>query len=238
MSVVVPDPVPTYEAFCARAKELFAAIPAEFTEGIEDVALHRGINRHPQISDVVTLGECEPSPMVALAGDGEVRSIMHLYYGSFVDLARGDPSFHFDDELKETIEHEIQHHVEDKAGRRGLIDEDELFDAHARFRADMDVDPGWYRRGRVIERNVWAVDLDLFVEVEMRKRDFQSLKGRPLTLKVLGEPVELEIPDDAEPDEIFTLEGSGLLQTAEDEDEDAATDDVPAGDLHIVPVVR
>ena len=48
--------------------------------------------------------------------------------------------------------------------------------------------------------------------------------------------MELEIPSDAEPEEIFTLEGSGLLQTAEDED--AATDDVPAGDLHIVPVVR
>ena len=72
----------------------------------------------------------------------------------------------------------------------------------------------------------------------MRRRDFEALRGRPLTLKVLGEPVELEIPADAEPDEIFTLEGSGLLQTADDEDEDAATDDVPAGDLHIVPIVR
>lgn len=231
-------PVPTYEQFCARAKELFAAIPAEFTDGVEDVVLARGIARHPQIGDVVTLGECEPSPTVTITGGDDVRSIVHLYYGSFVDLARNDPSFDFDDELKETIEHEVQHHVEDKAGRRGLIDEDELFDAHARFRADMEVEAGWYRRGRVIERNVWAVDLDLFVEVGMRRKDFEALKGRPLTLKVLGEPVELEIPSDAEPEEIFTLEGSGLLQTAEDEDEDAATDDVPAGDLHIVPVVR
>lgn len=231
-------PVPSYEAFCARAKEIYAAIPAEFTEGVEDVVLHRDVTRHPQIDDVVTLGECEPSPTAALAGDAEVRSMVHLYYGSFVELAAEDPSFRFDEELVETIEHEVQHHVEDKAGRRGLIDEDDLFDSHARFRADMEVAPGWYRRGHVVEKNVWAVDLDLFVEVAMRRKEFDALKGRTLTMKVLSEPVELEIPSDAQPDEIFTLEGSGLLQRAEDEDEDASTEDVPAGDLHVVPVVR
>jgi predicted Zn-dependent protease with MMP-like domain len=231
-------PVPTYERFCERAKEIFAGIPAEFTEGVEDVVLARGVKRHPQLPDIVTLGECEPSPLVAMTGGGDVRSIVHLYYGSFVELAREDETFRFDEELVETIEHEVQHHVEDKAGVRTLIDEDDLFDAHARFRADMEVEPGWYRRGRVVEPNVWAVDLDLFVEVEMRRKDFEGLRGRTLTLTVLGEPVELEIPDDVEPEEIFTLEGSGLLQTAEDEDEDAETEDVPAGDLHIVPVVR
>ena len=232
------SPVPTYEQFCARAKEIFAAIPAEFTDGVEDVALTRGVNRHPQLHDIVTLGECEPSPLVAMTGGGEVRSIVHLYYGSFVELARDDPSFDFDHELVETIEHEVQHHVEDKAGVRTLIDEDDLFDAHARFRADMEVEPGWYRRGRVVEKNVWAVDLDLFVEVEMRRKEFDALRGRTLVMKVMGEPVELEIPADVEPDEIFTLEGSGLLQTADDEEDDAETEDVPAGDLHIVPVVR
>ena len=36
-------PVPTYEQFCERAKALFAAIPSEFTEGVEDVVLARGI---------------------------------------------------------------------------------------------------------------------------------------------------------------------------------------------------
>ena len=234
----MPPPIPTYEAFCARAQALFAAIPAEFTEGVEDLAIHRGVKRHPQIDDVLTLGECEPSPLVAIAGGGEVRSIVHLYYGSFVELARSDDAFDLDDELRETVEHEVQHHVEDKAGRRGLIDEDDLFDAHARFLADLDVAPGWYRAGRALERNVYAVDLDLFVEVEMRKKEFEALRGKPLTLKVLGDPVEVDIPDDAEPDEVFTLAGEGLLQTAEDEDPETTTDDLPAGDLHIVPLVR
>lgn len=231
-------PVPTYERFCDRAKEIYAGIPSEFTDGIEDVAIHRGVKRHPQMTDVVTLGECEPSPLVAMTGGGEVRSIVHLYYGSFVELARTDSTFRLDEELVETVEHEIQHHVEDKAGRRGLVDEDDLFDAHARFLADLDVPAGWYRAGRVIEPNVYAVDLDLFVEVDMRRSEFEALKGKMLTLQVLGESVETEIPDDADPAEVFTLEGQGLLQTAEDDDPDTDPNDLPAGDLHVVPLVR
>jgi predicted Zn-dependent protease with MMP-like domain len=233
-----PAPPPSFDRFCERAKEIFERIPTEFTEGIEDLAIHRGVKRHPQLDDIVTLGECEPSPLVAMTGGGEVRSIVHLYYGSFVEQAREDETFRFDEELVETVEHEVQHHVEDKAGRRGLLDEDDLFDAHARFLADLDVPPGWYRAGHRLEPNVYAVDLDLFVEVEMRRKAFEALRGKTLVLKVMGETVETEIPADADPEEVFSLEGQGLLQTAEDDDPDTDPNDLPAGDLHVVPLVR
>jgi hypothetical protein len=232
----VPPRVPPYEAFVARAKEVFAAIPAEYTSDVEDLVVHRGVKRHPQIEEVVTLGECEASPTAALTASGLVRSIVHLWYGSFVDLAGRDETFDWDAELVETVEHEVKHHLEDKAGVRDLEDEDDLFDAHARFRADLDVPAGWYRRGREVEEGVWAVDLDLFVEVRLRRKDFDALKGRTLKLTVLGEPLETEIPADADPEEVFTIEGEGLLETAEDDD--PARDDVPAGDLHLVPLVR
>ena len=68
-----------------------------------------------------------------------MRSIVHLYYGSFVELARRDDGFDFDAELVETLEHEVKHHLEDKAGVRDLEEEDDLFDAHARFLADLDL---------------------------------------------------------------------------------------------------
>jgi hypothetical protein len=249
--------VPDYEAFAARAKALTASIPAEYTEDVEDVVVHRGVKKHPLLHDVVTLGECEPSKLAAMTASGLVRSIVHLYYGSFTDLARRDPSFDVDAELEETIRHELQHHLEDKAGVKTLIDEDDLFEAHARFRANLDVPPGWYRQGDPVEPGVWAVDLDLFVELRMRRAEFDRLRGEPLSLTVLGEPVETEIPEDAAPDEVFTLEGEGLLEDEADdghghghshgkagrggappEGPDADAEGPAAGDLHIVPVVR
>lgn len=236
--------VPTYDEFAARAKEIAASIPSQFTEDVEDVVVHKGVKRHPQIPDVVTLGECEASPLAAMTGSGLVRSIVHLWYGSFVDLAKRDEGFDVDAELRETIEHEVKHHLEDKGGTRGLEDEDDLFDAHARFREGLPVPPGWYRRGERLEPNVWAVEGDLFVEARLRRKEFDALRGKTLTMTVLGEPLEVEIPADAEPGEPLTYEGEGLLDDAESEGEggDAprgASGQAPAaGDLHLVPVVR
>ena len=237
--------VPPYDEFAARAKEIAAAIPAQYLEGVEDVVVHRQVKRHPQIDDIVTLGECEPSPLAAMTESGIVRSIVHLYYGSFVDLARRDPDFAPDAELEETILHEVQHHIEDKAGVRTLIDEDDLFEAHARFRADLDVPPGWYRQGERLEPNVWAVDQDLFVELRLRRKEFEALRGKPLRLTVLGEPLETELPPDADPDEVFTVEGEGILGGSGVDDEEGSEepgegegDPASTGDLHLVPVVR
>jgi hypothetical protein len=208
--------IPTFDEFASRAKAIAAAIPAEFLEGVEDIAIHREAQRHPLLSDVVTLGECEPSRLGAMVGSETVRSIVHLYYGSFVDLARRDPAFRLDAELRETIEHEIQHHIEDRAGVRTLIDEDDLFDAHQRFLAGLDAPKGWWRHGERLEPNVYAVEGDLFVELRLRRAEFDARRGKPVALTVLDEPFEAEIPADCEPGEILTFEGDGLVADADD----------------------
>jgi hypothetical protein len=240
--------VPSFDEFAAKAKTIAATIPAEFLEGVEDIATHREVKRHPLIDDVVTLGECEPSSLAAMVGSETVRSIVHLYYGSFVDLAREDESFDIDAELRETIEHEVQHHLEDRAGVRTLIDEDDLFDAHQRFLTGLETPKGWWRRGERLERDVYAVEDDLFVELRLRRADFEARRGKPVELTVLGEAFEAEIPKDAEPGEILTFEGDGLL--VDDEHDGSshahgrhehpkrpapAGEDLPeAGDLHLV----
>lgn len=244
--------LPDFDAFSARAQELVRAIPAEFLEGIESVDVHREVKRHPLLPEIVTLGECATSPLSTLAGEEAFRSTVHLYYGSFAEQAAQDPGFEVDAELRETIEHEIQHHIEDRAGVKTLLDEDALFEAHARFRAGLEVPPGWYRMGEALAPGVWAVDLDLFVELDLRAPEFAALRGRTLRLTVLDEPLEVDLPADADPEEVFTVEGAGLAETADDEeaeqgpeegaDEDDGPDDedapVTAGDLHLVPRVR
>ncbi|HVG93869.1 MAG TPA: hypothetical protein VND21_05445 [Planctomycetota bacterium] len=242
--------LPTYEAFAARAREITTSIPARFLEGVEDVVVHRERLAHPLIDDVVTLGECEPSALVAITGGDTVHSIVHLYYGSFADLAAQDPRFDVDGELEETIRHEIQHHLEDRAGIRALIDEDDLADALHRFQAGLENPTGWWRRGARLERGVWSVENDLFLELRLRPPEFEARRGTTIELTVLDEPFEAEIPEDAEPGEILTYEGAGLPSDEDDHghrhgskreakraapsDEDDDEDAPPAGDLHLV----
>jgi hypothetical protein len=231
-----------FDTFSARARQIAAAFPPEFLQGIETVDVHRDAKRHPFLEDIVTLGECATSPLSDPSGQEPFRSVVHLYYGSFADLAGRDPTFDVEAELRETLEHEIQHHLEDRAGIKDLENEDDLFEAHARFRAGLEVPPGWYRQGEPVGDHLWAVDLDLFLELPVRRSEWEKLKGRPVTLQVLGQPLEVEIPADADPTEVFTLEGEGLFEPDEepDEDEEAEVDeDTPgtSGDLHIVPVV-
>jgi hypothetical protein len=244
--------MPTYEAFAARAREITKEIPAQFLEGVEDVVVHRERKAHPLIDEVVTLGECEPSALVAMTGADAVRSIVHLYYGSFEDLARRDRRFDVEKELVETIRHEVQHHIEDRAGVRTLIDEDDLADALYRFQAGLENPKGWWRRGSRLEPNVYAVGDDLFVELRLRTPEFEARRGRTVVLTVLGESLEAEIPEDARPGEILTFEGEGLLAeegadahhhgprpkaeraAASEAAEGDDGDDPVAGDLHLV----
>jgi hypothetical protein len=230
-----------FDTFARRAQELTKAFPSEFLAGIESVDVHREAKHHPFLADIVTLGECETSPLSEMTGEEAFRSIVHLYYGSFVEQAESDPTFDIEEELKETIEHEIQHHIEDRAGVKTLHEEDELFDAHARFRAGLDVPDGWYRLGEALAPGLWAVDLDLFLDLDLRAKEFQALKGTTLALTVLDQPLKVELPADASPDEVFSVEGEGLFQPDEEPEEgEEPDDDEPgsAGDLHIIPRVH
>lgn len=233
-------PVPPYEVFAARARAMTREIPAEFLEGVEDVVVHREVKRHPLLDDVLTLGEQEPSALVAMTGSELVRSIVHLYYGSFVELARRDRAFDVDAELRETIEHELQHHLEDRAGVRTLVDDDDLFDAHQRFRAGLETPRGWWRQGEEVDDDVWQVGEDLFVELRLRRREFEAVRGTTVELTVLDEPFDAEVPADAAPGDILTFEGEGVLPegAGDGEDDPDGEADNGAGDLHLVLDVR
>jgi hypothetical protein len=227
-----------FDTFSARARAIAREMPGEFMSGIEAVEVHREVKRHPVLPDIVTLGECETSHLSDPTGTEPFRSVVHLYHGSFVDLAGRDASFDFEGELRETIEHEVQHHLEDRAGIADLRDEDALFDAHARFREGLDAPPGWYRMGEGVGPDLWAVDLDLFLELRLRRKEWERLLGTTLHLTVLDQPLDVDLPSDADPGEAFTLEGEGLFEP--DDPEGVADEDAPgaAGDLHLIPVVR
>ena len=125
------------------------------------------------------------------------------------------------------------------------MDDESLFAMHARFKTGEDVPEGWYRAGEVMGEGSWVVDIDLFVEIELPAAEWVSLRGETMELVIGDDTFEVEVPEDVDFDEIWTLEGCGLFEPAPGvteeqlaEAEDLDTDDELGrfGDLHIVPL--
>ena len=114
----------TYERFKAIIEEMMEDIPEEFTEGLQGVHVLEHVKREERYEGVVRLGEyLDPGPESFLGGSGLGRHVA-LYYGSFKDIAAGEPNFDWEEEIWETLTHELRHHVESLAGDDSLIEED------------------------------------------------------------------------------------------------------------------
>jgi nucleotide-binding universal stress UspA family protein len=182
-----------FRRFERRAREIFDGIPAELRHGVDYVVAERGAVPHPTMPGIYTLGECatgEHDPGDALPGD--LRSGVHLYHGSFRELAKRDPEFDWEEELWETITHEVRHHRESAAGEDALEELDWAGEENFKRRDGKDFNPFFYRAGIPVAPNAWEVDGDLFVEREIGANEFESLDEIGVT--VGGEEIEVPLP--------------------------------------------
>lgn len=120
----------SYDEFRQLVEEMVEEIPAEFLRGLQGVHALEQERPEEEYEDVWRLGEyLDPGAEDFLgAGEGLGRHIA-LYYGSFVRIAEGDPEFDWEEELWETLTHELRHHVESLAGDASLVDEDQRVQA-------------------------------------------------------------------------------------------------------------
>lgn len=99
--------------------ELVDELPEEFFDELNlGVRVDPGVKLHPEAvaDDLYIMGEYETSSM----GNGIV-----LYYGSFAQLYGYYSETALKEELRKTLRHEFRHHMEGRAGERGLEIEDE-----------------------------------------------------------------------------------------------------------------
>ena len=120
----------TYERFRQTVETMFSEIPEAFTEGLQGVHVLEVAKPEPDLGDVYRLGEyLDPGQDSFLGGNPGLGRHITLYYGSFVAVARGQPDFDWEEEIWETLTHELRHHVESLAGDASLIAEDKRRDA-------------------------------------------------------------------------------------------------------------
>ncbi len=166
---------------------------------------------HKDIRGMLTLGECVHAP--DFAGGGENVSTVILYYGSFVEIARRDPSFDVEAEIVETVRHEVRHHVEDQVGHAALRDMDWAEEQDALRRAGRPHAPNYWRAGEQYgdpEQGLRAVGSDLYLELELRPAAWDAARRDGLVLDVRGN--DAAIPPGAlqnQVEEVFEFEGFG-----------------------------
>jgi len=161
-----------FNDFEALAWEQWERVPETYKEGVDGLVIERDARPHPDFDEIYTLGECAtesfPSPY---GGPDTVRSAVVLYYGSFLRLARLDPAFDWEDELWETITHELKHHLEALAVEDALEDFDYAVDENFRRLEGEAFDPLFFRAGESVGPSRFRVEHDVFIEIDPGTQD-------------------------------------------------------------------
>lgn len=155
--------------FEALAWRYWDEIPAQYREGVDGLVIERDARAHPSLPEVYTLGECltESYPS-EYGGPDTIRSAVVLYYGSFLRVSRQSPDFDWEEELWETLTHELQHHLESLAREAALEGLDYAMDENFKRLEGEPFDPFFYRSGTAVAPGVWQVERDTFLEREYR----------------------------------------------------------------------
>jgi hypothetical protein len=108
------DPPPTFEAFDARARELFEEACSEPEGGVPALIVDGDVPACDEGGEPL-LGSYTP-PFEGDPGTPSRSAEVTLFYRTFLAIWEEDGPYDWEDELKETIEHELEHH---EGHRRG-----------------------------------------------------------------------------------------------------------------------
>jgi hypothetical protein len=186
--------------FEALIDRLLAEMPPEYLDGILGVEVSRHTLPHPERAEVYTLGECIPLPSEG-GGDGDVRSRVVLYHGSFEALAAQEEGFDWRGEAWETLTHEIRHHLE----WRARIPDLEAFDRAAEHnfarQSGEPFDPEFYLDGEKAGDQVYRIDDDFFLEIN------RADAAKVVQFRWHGAEYDLPLPAEVGPPAYITVTG-------------------------------
>lgn len=151
--------------FRGLVRRLADEVPEEYYAGIAEVVVSPRAVPHPTRGGIFTLGECVPLPG---SPAGEIQSRVVLYHGSFAALAHDDPAFDWVGEARETLQHELRHHLEWKAGAPELEALDQAAEANYARHDGEPFDPLFFLDGDEPVPGVHQVEDDWFLDHVVR----------------------------------------------------------------------
>lgn len=168
----------SFEEFEAAARRMWGELPPAYLRGIDGLTVERRAEPHPSVADVYTLGECLTESYPSdWTGPETTRSRVVLYYGSFRRLAELDRNFSWEDEIWETLTHELKHHLESLATEDRLEELDYAADESYRRFDGESFDPWYYRHGEAVAPSLWKVEDDYYLEQVWSEPDFERARA-------------------------------------------------------------
>ena len=183
----------TLQQFEQLARSAWGDIPEHFKAGIDGLVIEKDAHTHAEHDEFFTLGECVTEAYPSdFGGPDTIRSSVVLYYGSFRAVAHDDPEFDWGHEIRETLLHELQHHLEHLADDDALEDFDYAVEENFKRTEGQAFDPLFYRAGQLIDGGTYRVDDDVFAELSVRGED-----AMPHFMEWLGARYRVDIPASA-----------------------------------------
>ena len=99
-----------------------------------------------------------------------------LYWGSFKACPGRSADFDWEDELWETLTHELRHHLESLAGEDALEGIDYAMDESFKRAEGEDFDPWYYQRGEVEGPGRYRVEEHVFLERPFTEAAFEAAR--------------------------------------------------------------
>lgn len=154
-----------FDEFEREARTAYRRIPDEYRVGVDGLVVSREALPHPTHPEIYTLGMCYTEPYPSDWGGPETtRSVVTLYWGSFQRLAEADPGFDWEEELWETLTHELRHHLEFLADEDALEGVDYAMEQEfARFEG-LEFDPWYYQSGEEVAEGLYQVERRFYLE--------------------------------------------------------------------------
>lgn len=201
-----------FETFERSATAAWARIPDGYKAGVDGLLVERRAQPHPSRPDVFTLGECVTEDYPSdWGGPDTIRSWVVLYHGSFRRLARTDEHFDWDEEIWETLTHELRHHLESLAHDDALGDVDYAVEENFKRRDGEAFEPLFFRSGEPVGDALYQVEDELFQEHAYRAPAshvevvFDGRRWRVDWPDVSADIIYVDLPDVAPPPLLFTL---------------------------------
>ncbi len=209
-----------FSTFERRALEMWAWIPDGFKAGVTAVVIGRDAVPDPEFPEVFMMGHCSVDEVMAAVDGGSVCSILEVHYGSFAAMAAKEPDFPWDEELWETLTHELRHHMEWRAGVDTLGDTDDLEREDLNRRHGRPFLKDYYRHGLPLDEGVFQVDELLFIELVVDKRSLPVVRREGVEVEWAGIVFGVEPDRLAEVAKPPWYAGVSWLDLGEDEPED------------------
>lgn len=162
-----------FHDFEQHARDVFEEIPDVYLEGIDGLTVSRQAPAHPDFEGVFTLGECVTEEHLSDFGSAETtRSVIVLYWGSFREIAERNPEFDWENEVWETLTHELRHHLESLAGDAALEGVDYAADETFKRFDGRPFDPWYWQHGDRVAEGHYRVEKNSYIEQEWSQADF------------------------------------------------------------------